>query len=128
MTRGNLADYLLLQWMNMAVKPSSIIWLFCKWLLVPIILGLAGFFIIGPRIPGTMPTVDPQLTDPDTAAAPIEPTAKAAKFAEPKVDVEVDQGSKSKFGRKRKKKPAVPSPTSSIDSVPPDWQPAPPGP
>lgn len=90
----------------MSSKVSGVLALIGKWLLVPAVFGLVGYYIVGPRL-GLAETAKPA---PQIQRATDESEPETPKFTgEPEVNVEVQKPvRRSTFTRKKKKKPEPP--------------------
>lgn len=58
---------------------------FAKWVLVPLALGVGGFFLLGPRMGKILPSFSRQA--PAITATPVAETDAKASYAAPDVDV-----------------------------------------
>ena len=104
----------------MSSKVSGVLALIGKWLLVPAVFGLVGYYIVGPRLGLTeVAKSTPQFHQPADGSESETP-----KFSgEPEVNVEVQKPVKrSTFTRKKKKKP---EPSLEPANTPPLAEPPP---
>lgn len=86
----------------MAAKPLLIF--VAKWLIVPILFGLLGYYVIGPMVNATpaAKTVPVQSGEPEEA--PIESTSPKKITGEPSVEVIVEKPKKSQKIRSSSKR------------------------
>lgn len=110
----------------MAGKVGPIVGHFAKWLVVPIVFGLIGYFVIGPRIGGAPVESEPTFPETISQGGTVENWKQFS--GEPEVSVQVAKPvKKSSFSRRPKKReapvepPAVPdSPQVNPDPEPPN--------
>ncbi|MFN8219245.1 MAG: hypothetical protein U0S12_03825 [Fimbriimonadales bacterium] len=111
----------------MAVRPSSLIWLVVKWMAVPILVGLLGYYVVAPRLgaPAAPPTASSTEEVPQ-AEAPEAPKLSTKFSGEPIVEVSVRKPERSKkIRRGSKKKPAEETPSDAQPPAPESPDPAP---
>ncbi len=92
-------------------------WLFVKWLVIPIALACAGYYVVGPRVSQYMPeAIQPQRSAPVASQPASRAHEDTAAYPTPDVSVSQRTGDDTppvpKRHHKRKAKPAdqVPAP------------------
>lgn len=95
-----------------------------KWLIVPILFGLLGYYVVGPMV-NAAPATKTAATQPVESAEPEpEPTASRKFTGEPAVEVIVEKPKKSKKIRSGPKKRST-EPTKKEEPAPTESAPAP---
>ncbi len=106
---------------------------FAKWIVVPAALGVAGFYMLGPRLGDEVFKRKPEVSAPDESPVPTDPTATPEKTDFPKPNVDINAGPmtssteepKPKHRRRRRRPAARPSPSAAPDASPPADSPPP---
>lgn len=111
----------------MAVRPSSLIWLVVKWMAVPILVGLLGYYVVAPRLgaPAAPSSVLSTAEVPQNEV-PEAPRLSTKFSGEPIVEVSVRKPERSKkIRRGAKKKPTDETPSYAPPPAPESPNPAP---